>query len=411
MDEKTQAANDDPDIFGKAPMEEDDTAEMIRKMMAEMDKDDDVDDGGFDQPPAQRRSDLPDVVGQEEGAELVNKARDKGVEDKTAAEKKAPVPDEKPETKAVPEAKADPATKVDDATPAVDYTKAGADDLLNGFDGPAKAEIARRLSESSDIMGMFSAHSAELARHNTTPKAALGRLMELNAFAQQKPDEYLAWVSKEMGGENPTAALEGAAKLLGMKLVKDEPEADEDDDFLSDRERELLRENAALKAAQSVPPEFGPDTDARTRAREAQEKLSGFVTETDESGALKRPYFDMLRPQITNMATAHARSTGESITIDQLQGFYDKAVEQMRGTFGAPEVAPTPAADISAAQATKAVADQLKQKAAAAEKAKRASTSIDGAGQGADRRPALSEDASTEDVVRHFYTELSAKAS
>ena len=41
-----------------------------------------------------------------------------------------------------------------------------------------------------------------------------------------------------------------------------------------------------------------------------------------------------------------------------------------------------------------------KQKAAAAERAKRASTSIDGTGQGANRRPALAADADLTDVIR-----------
>ena len=185
-------------------------------------------------------------------------------------------------------------------------------------------------------------------------------------------------------------------------LTKDGGADDDDDMFLDDTTRALREEVASLKAQiAGKAPSFGPDTPERQQQLTAQRQLSDFVSERDEAGQPRRPFFDHLRPRIVEMALSHRNSTGQHVTTDDLQRFYDQALEEARSAFGNPTPNPN-ASGNSAAQAAKPVADQIKERAAAAQKAQRASKSIDGTGQGASRRPALSESASLDEVIRHF---------
>lgn len=254
------------------------------------------------------------------------------------------------------------------------------DDLLDGVPDDRKGEVKRRLGDAERLLAPFAAHQAELDRHGQTPEGAINRLIELNTFAQTKPDEYLAWVATQT---NPQA-LEGAAKLLGYKLTRDGDEGE--DDMFSDPEIKALREeNAQLKAKISgSQPEFGPDTPERQQARTVQQQLQAFVGEVDEAGHLKRPFFGQLRPRISEMAASHRNSTGATVTMDDLQRFYDQAVSEAQAAFGAPPVTPQ---DTSAAQQAIPLADEIKAKAAAAKKAQRASKTIGSGSQGAPRQP------------------------
>lgn len=419
MDPNDIAANDDPHIFGKSDIEDDGTAELIRKIME--DDDDEDDDGGFDQPPVDRESDLPDVVEPDEGHDLLDKASlnkgkgDDGEEDEGKAASEDQGGTKKRDAAAAPAAKTsdaaenaegegDPAKADEGNGGASPLTEASVSDLLEGVADDRRAEISRRLDEATGIMSVFDNHKDELSRHNTTPKAALERLVDLNAFAQQKPDEYIAWVSKEMGGDKPMAALEGAAKLLGMKLVKEEPAADEDDEdeFMTDREREQAATIRELKAQNNQPREFGPDTTARA----TEQSLHNFINEVDPATGQKvRPHFDLLHPHIARMAMEARQSNGRNVTVDDLQTFYDKALSDMQAALG---TAPTPQPVEGEQPATPAAQDAdtvqktIQKKAAAAAKAQKASKSIDGTGQGASRRPALPPDASIDAVIRHF---------
>jgi hypothetical protein len=422
-DPKDIDPNDDPHIFGEVEMEDDGTADIIRNLVAEMNAED-GDGGGFDQPPVERSSDLPDVVGPDEGHDLLDSAKEATPDDEKGGDKakagegaddaeKASDGSDAAKGKAADEKAADGAKKPEvdgegEKAADADLTAAPVADLLDGVSETRRAEITRRLGEASEVMDVFKDHAAELERHNATPKDAMRRLVDLNAFAQQKPDEYLAWVSKEVSANEPVKALEGAAKLLGYKMVRDEPEASSDDaEFMTDLEKEQAAEIARLKAAQDGTREFGPDTPDRQRARTVQETLTSFITETDESGQPKRPHFKMLEPQISSMAAQRARQTGNPITVDDLQAIYDQAVEQARSAFVPADPStpqPTVPRENSAAQQNPSVEETIAKKAASASKAQRASKNIDGTGQGTTRRPALSQDADIESVIRHYAT-------
>lgn len=404
---------DDDNIFDEGEMEDDGTADIIRKAYEESMKDDEDDDGGFDQPLDAKTGDEPDVVSPEKGRDLLDDAEMAKAKGKTAGED-APEEGEKPKGDDKPKDDAKP--KGEDGKPAegddpeggkdgddkpADLKGADLNALLDGVPDDRKGEISRRLGDAERVLAPFKAHEAELKRHGQTPEGAINRLLELNTFAQSKPDEYLAWVATQTNSE-PHKALEGAAKLLGYKLTKD-GEGDDDDMFSDPETKALKEENDRLKAQLTgKQPGFGPDTPERQQARTVQQQLQSFVSEVDEAGQLKRPFFEQLRPRISEMATAHRNSTGNPVTTDDLQRFYDQAVTEARTAFGAPSApAPQPGQG-SAAQGGKPVADQIKEKAAAAQRAQKASKSVDGTGQGASRRPALSDDASLDDVIRHF---------
>jgi hypothetical protein len=227
--------------------------------------------------------------------------------------------------------------------------------------------------------------------HGTNPTEQIDRLLELNEFAQNKPDEYLAWVATQTMGEKPHEAIAGAAKLLGYKLVEDKADDQDDEDLFEDPALQALRdENAALKAKLGGDrPEFGPDTTERRSVRDAERNLQNFVNETGPDGQPLRPYFNMLEGRIGEMARLKVQETGRALTLEDLGGLYDAAVAEIQSAFGT-----------SAAQTQPSVTDLADQKKAdAAEKARRASKTIDGSGQGTSRRPALPADASLDDVI------------
>lgn len=385
---KNDDVNED-NIFDEGEMEDDGTAELIRNALK--DEDDDIDDdGGFDQPLDAKAGDEPDVVSPDEGRDLLDDADMAKNKGKNPGEKEdpAPTPEDKAKT-----AENDPAKPGDDKAEDNSLTTADVTALLDGVPDDRRGEITRRLSDAEKVLAPFKSKAAELERFGQTPEGAINRLIELNSFAQAKPDEYLAWVATQTSRDEPHKALEGAAKLLGFKLTKD---GDEDDDLFLDPEVKAMKEeNERLKRQlNGDAPSFGPDTPERTQQRTVQEQLQSFINETDETGQLKRPAFLALEGVITQMAQSHIAQTGKPATIEDLDRFYTQAADQMRQTFGG--------GGSSAAQAQPSVSDQIKTKAAAAQRAQRASKSVDGTGQGASRRPALADDAPLEDVIRHF---------
>ena len=389
----------DDNIFDEGEYEDDGTADIIRKAYDAAMEDDGEDDGGFDQP-AQPGRDDPDVVSPDQGRELLDKSEIAKSRGKNPDESAKPAP--KPEADAKSDDAGEAAKAETEDANAPDLSAADTASLLEGVPDASKAEISRRIDTAARILDQFKEHQDELKAHGTSEEQAINRLLYLNSFAQTKPDEYLAWVAGQANAAEPHAALEGAAKLLGYKLTKDGGADDDDDMFLDDTTRALREEVASLKAQiAGKAPSFGPDTPERQQQLTAQRQLSDFVSERDEAGQPRRPFFDHLRPRIVEMALSHRNSTGQHVTTDDLQRFYDQALEEARSAFGNPTPNPN-ASGNSAAQAAKPVADQIKERAAAAQKAQRASKSIDGTGQGASRRPALSESASLDEVIRHF---------
>ena len=104
------------------------------------------------------------------------------------------------------------------------------------------------------------------------------------------------------------------------------------------------------------------------------------------------------------MAQEHHTKTGRPVTFTDLDGFYTALTARLGGAQQ-PQAAQAPAPQAPpAAQAQPAVAGGV-QKAAApgsVDRAKAASKNLDGSGQGASRRPALSADADLDATLRHF---------
>lgn len=405
------ADEDDDDIFDEG--EQDDTAAFLSKKLAEIDTDDAADDAAGLDADLDDEGDLRETVGAQDGAQMAADAQlkkdigktepnDEGDEEageKSAREADEPKSPEKPKGKA----RADEGDSAGDGNDkgetqdgdAPDDMRAAAiDTLLDGVPDDRRAEVSRRLSEAEGVLKPFQGEAvkAQLDRHGTTPQQAVERLVYLNGFAQQHPDEYLAWVANEMGGPDKASEVLGkAAERMGYKLEPVQGEGD--DDLFEDPEvARLKREVEQLrKAAKGEGPEFGPDAPERVQARTAQQELDAFVNERDETGNLVRPHFETLAPMIQQRAVQHREQTGRAVTRDDLSRFYDEALTQVQGALapGGP-AGPPQAPENPAAQGARPVAQDLKTKAAAAERARRASTPVDGSGQGAGRRPASS---------------------
>lgn len=346
----------DPDMDA---VEEDDFSAAIRKAYAESGADDDDDEDLADAP-----SEPADpMVSEAEGAQRADEA--------TLGKRQAPA--EKPAPADETEAEEAPAPEPESL-----------DVLLAGIDEAKATGIRARMAAADKVMAPFRtpAAIAELQRHGTTPEAAMNRMMELNAFAQRAPDEYLAWVATEVG--NPAEVLEKAAARLGYKIEK---ETDDEDLFQDDETKAIIEENKRLKAQLSGnAPEFGPDTAQRRAERDVQ----SWATETDDRGQAKRPLIGVLASAIGQKAQAHATASGRPATLADLDRFYTEAETEARALLG-----------VSAAPAAKPVAQAKTTDAAALDKARRASKSIDGTGQGANRRPALGPNATLDEVLQY----------
>ena len=374
---------DNPWEAGPAGADDDDAemARIIETALKNSEAEPDEDTAGFDAPldDKPRTSAMVDV---EEGASLASKAK----LTKPAAEEPEAQDQPEAETPAATEAKpAEAAPEAQPETPAATPAPLDIAALTEGLDDTRKAEVTRRLTESTAVLDLFKAHDAELQRHGMKPAEAMSRLMDLNAFAQEKPGEYIAWVAQQTG-EDPQAALTQAAELLGYKLVK----ADEDDPFEDDAIKQLKAENARLRGEQV---NFGPDAPQYRAQRSVAQQINDFRSERDAStGTLKRPLFDTLRDVISSRAQAYVSATGKPVTVEDLDRIYQAVEAEAKQALGLPAT--------SAAQPQKTVAPQGQTQAADLAKAKQASSSIDGSGQGANRQPALSDDAPLSDVIK-----------
>lgn len=393
---------------------DDELRNLLREKIASAQTDDKDEGGGFDAPldttPANQ------TVSAEDGFELAEKARftDRKAPDTAGADfqKAIDAGAEPPADKAAEQGSAASTadqTKPADATtttqPAAatteDPTKSQATDedfatkpldaLLGSLGDKEKAEITRRVQFGDEFGALFKGREDELRIHgNITPAQATARLLQINEFAQKNPDEYVAWVATQMKPDAAHTVIEGAAKKLGYKLV---PDIEAGDEFEDEATKALRLENHRLKMSQVQI--NGPDDPQITAQHAITRSIETFATERDASGALLRPHYEALKPQIAAMATARRKETGQPVTLADLDGFYRAAEADVRKSFG---IQPTSAAQTVAtvpSQETKTAASEV-------EKAKTASKAIDGTGQGADRRPALSDDASLSATMRHF---------
>lgn len=429
MNTKPDAAQQEDAIFGEA--KDDPTRDFIAAELDKMEQGGEEDTGGLDQP----IEDMPTVdvetVGEKEARKILSDAElgeteiDTGKkkeeppaaddEDKEAAKDKAEPEGEDGDVKAGEESEDKGKDEEGDKKPeeAPDLTTASVSDLLDGVADDRKGELTRRLSEADKLSAVFTSDYAkeQMKQHGADPVQMAGRLVELATFAAEKPDEYIAWAAREMASSPDKVGdvLQAAAALHGYKVVK-EGEAGEDDDLFEDPKLAAANKRIAELEAKvgGGAPEFGPDTPDRVQAREAAQnaqtletQIMGVKTATNDDGTPLRPLWDHLEPQIAAKATAK-RNSGQQVTIEDLGTFYDQAAEEMRQALMPGEQTP-------AAQDVRPVTEQIREKKAdAAKKAKRASKTLDGAGQGTSRQPAIAKDAPINDVISSLWDEMSA---
>lgn len=400
------ARDTDPDdnIFGTPAGSDTEIDDIIGKMLDDI-EDEPEDGGGLETPIEEPDGSDVDVISHEDGRNILADAEiEKGIKKKakaTAAGEQDGDEDEKPEAKA----------KEDDKAPSDDIKSADFSTLLEGLPDDRRGEVTRRLRDAESALEPFKAPyiQEQMKEWGASPQEVAGRLVELATFARQKPAEYIAWIATQSATpEKMTDLLNGAATLLGYKVVKADGDGDDDDDMFEDPEvRALREENQKLKAQIGGGPEFGPDTPERQQTRTAQQELSAFINAVDERGAPLRPMFETLRPRIAEMAAAQQRETGKAVTTQDLQSIYDRAVDEARRAFGGAN----PGAGDSAAKPQNSVEDQAKKKADAARKAQRASKTIDGTGQGAARHPAIRQGAPLDEVINTVWDQIEKRGS
>lgn len=430
MTQKSTDPTENDDIFGPSA-KDDGISDIVDQFFDESEEEakGEKDDGGLDRPLDDDSGEKVELVGAEEGAEILSDAelgtkKPKAEESKKTKEK-LDDPADAPKDKDAENAKESDPAKTDDADKggsdaddpkdntdkpkeeADDLTQADVPTLLKGLPDAAHKEVSRRLAEVDAAMKPFSTPyiQEQMKAFGASPQEVSSRLVEIATFAAEKPDEYLAWVAKESADPDKIGDLLGkAAERLGYKVTKIEAADNEDDDLFDDPEKAELRNKVAelegkLKGDQ---PSFGPDTPERRQARDAASALQTIINETGEDGQPLRPHFALLQPRIAQLAQQHVQTTQKPATAEDIARFYDEAVEEAKGAFGGGE---KPA---SAASDQHSVADKAQKSNAAAEKAMKASKTLDGgSGQSAGRQPAISRDAPLGEVIDSLWEDLS----
>lgn len=356
------------------PDGEDDLTATLREQIGKISAEDgDDDDGGFDAPLDDDAIEQRKVVNEEDGVKRIQEARDK----KSAPEK-------------TPKAKASDKDQAKDAQPAVtddEYTAA-----IGGLPAAVQERIKAQKADYDAVMAPFKGRERQFEAMGIQPKDAVEWFVNVNDYAQRDPAGYMAWVvGQASGGDSAKTeeVLQAAAAKLGYRVERDTgSDEDDEDEFMSDRERELLEENRRLKAAQQPQPQFGPDSPAEQSRRD----VMAVISEVDAQGNPLRPHFETLQPMILEIVKRQVQETGRAMTQDDLRSAYEQA-----------ELAHPTTRDValqrlidqrSAAQAGFNVPQRGQQDAASLARAKNASTKIiDGPGQGAGPQPAA-EDAS-----------------
>lgn len=412
MGEKTVEPFDD-DTAG-LPDGEDDLTATLRDEMGKLSSEHgDDDNGGFDAPLENDSIKSKDVVGEEEGIKRIQDAKDndsapsakKNEPDLDAdgkpveAKPDDPLADGKPAPKAEaddPTADTKPEPKASDDSsggdPEADIAVASDDDYksaIGGLSPSVQKRIAQERQAYDDVMAPFKGREAQLEALGIDTKGAVKWFVDTNDYAQRDPGGYLAWVVNQ-ASHGDTAkvekVLQDAASKLGYKVEKDTGDAsgdDDDDPFMSDRERELLEENRQLKAGQSQPvQDYGPDSQAEKGRRAVQEVIS----EVGEDGMPMRPNFELLQPTILAIVKAEVQASGVPMTAESLREAYNQA------ELAHPQTRADATQRLLAAQPQPDVAQQAEKNAAALAKAKTASKKIiDGSGQSASHQPAKTD--------------------
>lgn len=407
MNSKTTAADiDDGEEIDRVDpdlAQDDDDEEFEQKLLEMLAADDGGDDAVFSGPVKEKET---ATVSVEDGLDLVSKVTtergvkrraddlDKGEDPAPTGQDSQPAAaqaDEKPDAGAAPESQ--PVTDSDSI-----------DALVEGLDDDRRQKISARVRDADDVMSLFKGREDQLKQHGVDAKQAMQRLIQLNEWANADPAKYIAYAAANLAPDKAEEVLVAAAEKLGMKLVQ------ADDDPFEDEEVKRLRaENRRLRGYNI---DFGPDDaatgSAQPAATDPAQVINELSGEKNPDGSPRRPLWGKLVANIATRAKAHVEKTKTYATKEDLARFYDEEEREMRAAMGLGDPAPQPAppADAKpAAQPAAPVAGGGTKKAApsaSVDRAKAASKSIDGTGQGASRRPAPNPDASLEDVLRHF---------
>jgi len=415
------AKENDDDILdddnGGIPDQDDDLTAALRSEMEKVgdgsDSDDD-DSGGFDAPLDEDAIEKRDTVDEEEGVKRIQEARDKVFEKPEVKKEDVKTPDAKakdPDTTQKPEENEevdpDPLSEGNDkAKPdAPELTDEAYDTAIGGLPDNVKARLSADRAAYDEVLAPFKGREDEMQRIGSTPKDAIARFVQLNDYAARDPAGYMAWVASESSGGDPEKAkafLEKTAATMGYKVEKVEDNADADDPFMSDKERELT-ERVRLLEGETGQQQVGPDSPQEQMRRDQEQtrqEIVGFISESGADGQPLRPHFEKLQPMIVGLIKAETERTGAKVSTAGLQQAYDQA------ELAHPETREAALerliASKSAAQGKEDVKQQVHKDAAATAKAKAASNQIiDVPGQGAEHQP-VKEDANLgiEDFLR-----------
>ena len=276
------------------------------------------------------------------------------------------------------------------ATPAPVATEVDFVALLDGVPDDRKQVLTERLTAGNSVLDLFKGREAELAIHgaDVTPAKAVDRLLYLNDFAQEKPDEYLAWVAQQVHAEAPHEVLEAAAKHLGYKLVPD-IEDDPDDEFADDEKKAL---KAQLKALQGSNTPIGPDAPQNRITMQVNRALTSFREARGADGQPLHPLHGNFVSEIAAKVRDYRSANPDKIpTAADLSRFYFEVVPggaQPAPVQNAAPAAPAAAAPVQTNAAQPQPVVQKQTQTAAAARSEAASKMLDGSGPGSDRRPA-----------------------
>ena len=401
--------NDLNDDAAGLPDSEDDITATLREEMGKLSDDDenDADSGGFDAPLEDEEIKSRDTVEEEDGIKRVQAARDN--KDAPAAKKEDTHKGEKPAEEAEPKNKdASPSggngeedTKDEDGDKSKSTVATGDEytAAIEGLPATVQERIKAQQSEHDAVMAPLKGREKQLEALGVQPKDAMQWFVNVNDYAMRDPAGYMAWVvGQSTGGDAEKAeeVLKGAAEKLGYKIEKDTGATEDDDPFMSDRERQLIQENQQLRANQQQQAQFGPDSPQEQSRRSVIE----VVSEVNDQGQPLRPHFEKLQPMILAIVKQQVDTTGKPMTADDLRSAYGQA--ELAHPDTREEATNRLIEAKSAAQNKPNMPEKGEQNAAATAKSKAASTKIiDGPGQGAGRQPAAADaDLSLEGFLR-----------
>lgn len=265
-----------------------------------------------------------------------------------------------------------------------------AEALLTGIDGDRRAKLQERITQASEWSGLLATHGEAVKAISENPVEAFGTLVQLHQYANQNPDQYLAWAAWQLNQDDPAAILTKAAEHLGLKVVpKDDSDPFEDEEVKRLRQQNMELERR-LTGGRPIP--FGPDVPR------PEDALGRIISEKNPDGSAKRPYWKELEPLIGAAALAKKNELGRPVTAEEIAAIYDEQVAALASKLGGAAPQSSVAARPAAAVAQPGAGQQAAAPSAVS-RAKAASKSIDGTGQGAPRHSGPEGDGSIRSIL------------